>query len=291
MDHQHVPPSARPGGIVGTDGSTTALRAVAWAAAEAKLRGAGLLIVHAAPYADTESGRRHANAILTRARTVARHERGLPITTRVLLPEPRTALREVAQDADLLVVGMIAETAADALIGSVATAITAHAPCPVVVVRGEIDQKKGDDTEPVDGPVVVGIDGTPRSEAALKFAFEEASARQAPLVAVHTWSDALNDPYLAPMIDWDVVETEEELQLAERLAGWGEKYPDVPVERLVTRGRAASVLLDRSKGAQLVVVGSRGHGEFAGLLLDSVSNALIHGASCPVAIVRNTEES
>ena len=161
----------------------------------------------------------------------------------------------------------------------------------VVVVRGEIDQKKGDDTEPVDGPVVVGIDGTPRSEAALKFAFEEASARQAPLVAVHTWSDALNDPYLAPMIDWDVVETEEELQLAERLAGWGEKYPDVPVERLVTRGRAASVLLDRSKGAQLVVVGSRGHGEFAGLLLDSVSNALIHGASCPVAIVRNTEES
>jgi nucleotide-binding universal stress UspA family protein len=117
-----------------------------------------------------------------------------------------------------------------------------------------------------------------------------ASARRTPLVAVHTWSDALDDPYLAPVIDWDAVASEEAQQLAERLAGWGEKYPDVLVERLVARGRAAHVLLDRSRGAQLVVVGSRGHGELAGLLLDSVSNALVHGAACPVAVVRTPED-
>jgi len=76
--------------------------------------------------------------------------------------------------------------------------------------------------------------------------------------------------------------------LAERLAGWSEKYPDVPVQRLVARGLAGHALLDQAAKAQLVVVGSRGHGEIAGLLLDSVSNALVHKAACPVAIVRPT---
>ncbi|SHK74930.1 Nucleotide-binding universal stress protein, UspA family [Pseudonocardia thermophila] len=293
--------------VVGVDGSPGALRAVRWAARAAVRRKADLHLVAAVLWAEERLpglpaiGRDRTGDVLKKlaeaaldtadaVATVAAPE----VTTvrREIVGFPAAVLRKEAEGAELLVVGDRGRGRLASLIaGSVAVAVVAHAPCPVVVVRGEIDQKKGDDTEPVDGPVVVGIDGTPRSEAALKFAFEEASARQAPLVAVHTWSDALNDPYLAPMIDWDVVETEEELQLAERLAGWGEKYPDVPVERLVTRGRAASVLLDRSKGAQLVVVGSRGHGEFAGLLLDSVSNALIHGASCPVAIVRNTEES
>jgi len=78
------------------------------------------------------------------------------------------------------------------------------------------------------------------------------------------------------------------LVLPERLAGWGEKYPDVRVQRLVARGRAGRALLDEAARAQLAVVGSRGHGEIAGLLLDSVSNALVHGAGCPVAIVRST---
>jgi nucleotide-binding universal stress UspA family protein len=109
-----------------------------------------------------------------------------------------------------------------------------------------------------------------------------------PLIAVHTWLDEINDPALAELVDWQTAAVRAEEILAERLAGWGEKYPDVPVQRLVARGRAGRALLDEAARAQLAVVGSRGHGEIAGLLLDSVSNALVHGARCPVAIVRST---
>ena len=133
---------------------------------------------------------------------------------------------------------------------------------------------------------MVGIDGTPLSEAAIPFAFDAAAARPCPLVAVHTWLDEINDPALAELVDWQTAAVQAEEVLAERLAGWGEKYPDVPVQRLVARGLAGHALLDQAARAQLVVVGSRGHGEIAGLLLDSVSNALVHGAGCPVAIVR-----
>jgi nucleotide-binding universal stress UspA family protein len=168
------------------------------------------------------------------------------------------------------------------LAGSVAVAAAANAACPVVVVRGE----ERDATL----PVVVGIDGTPVSEAAIAFAFDAASSRRAPLLAVHTWVAALGDPSLAPLIDWEALATEEEEVLAERLAGWAEKYPDVAVQRMVAQGGAAHALLDLTERAQLVVVGSRGHGELAGFVLGSVSNALVHAATCPVAVVRPAGE-
>jgi nucleotide-binding universal stress UspA family protein len=91
----------------------------------------------------------------------------------------------------------------------------------------------------------------------------------------------------AELVDWQSMAVEAEEELAERLAGWGAKYPDVVVQRVVGRASAARALLEQSTRAQLVVVGSRGHGEIAGLLLDSVSNALVHAAGCPVAIVRS----
>ena len=109
-----------------------------------------------------------------------------------------------------------------------------------------------------------------------------------PLVAVHTWLNEINDPVLAPLVDWQIAAVQAEEVLAERLAGWAEKYPDVTVQRVVARGFPGHALLDQAATAQLVVVGSRGHGEIAGLLLDSVSNALVHKATCPVAVVRAT---
>jgi nucleotide-binding universal stress UspA family protein len=78
--------------------------------------------------------------------------------------------------------------------------------------------------------------------------------------------------------------------LAERLAGWGEKYPDVRVQRVVTRDRPARALVDESRRAQLVVVGSRGRGAAAGLLLGSVSHAVLYRAHCSVAVVRPPAE-
>jgi nucleotide-binding universal stress UspA family protein len=132
---------------------------------------------------------------------------------------------------------------------------------------------------------VVGVDGSPVSENALAFALDAASVRGVPLVAVHTWWDLLVDETMAPLLDWPAIEAEEGEVLAERLAGWGEKYPDVPVRRRITRDRAAHTLIRESQSAQLVVVGSRGRGAVASRLLGSVSHAVLHRAHCSVAVV------
>jgi nucleotide-binding universal stress UspA family protein len=107
-----------------------------------------------------------------------------------------------------------------------------------------------------------------------------------PLIAVHTWWDPVAGPALARFLDLDAVEADERRRLDERLAGWSEKHPEVPVGRSVTRELPARALMDHAARAQLVVVGSRGRGELAGLVLGSVGNALVHGAPCPVAVVR-----
>lgn len=121
---------------------------------------------------------------------------------------------------------------------------------------------------------------------AIAFAYAAAAARGVSLVAVHAWWDLAFDLATAPELDWDAIEATEHELLPERLAGWVEKYPDVPVERLTIRDRPAHSLLEHADRAQLVVVGSRGRGEFSGLVLGSVSNVLLHRASCPVAVVR-----
>jgi nucleotide-binding universal stress UspA family protein len=106
-------------------------------------------------------------------------------------------------------------------------------------------------------------------------------------VAVHAWRDAMLDTSVSLLIDWDAVIAQEHQLLAERLAGWGAKYPDVPVERAVVMDRPTHALRERSVGAQLLVVGSRGRGGLVGTLLGSVSQTLLHHAACPVVIVRH----
>ena len=160
--------------------------------------------------------------------------------------------------------------------------MTAQASCPVVVVRGS----EPDGTAPPPEPVVVGVHGSPTSEAAVAFAFEEASLRRVSLVAVHVWQDRLVEAAVAPLLDWEAIESDERQVLAERLAGWSSKYPDVAVRRLVAYDRPARSLVEESGRAQLVVVGSRGRGGLHGLVLGSVSQALLHHAHCPVAVVR-----
>ncbi len=282
--------------VVGVDGSAAALRAVRWAVPEARCRRAVLHLVTALAWTDDRMvgvpglGQAPYGQYL---RTAAEHglaaaeaaaleaDPDLPVERELVLGFPGGVLLERSQTAEMLVVGDRGRgRIASAVAGSVAISVATRSGCPIVVVRG---------AEPAPDralPVVVGIDGTPLSEAAIAFAFDAAAARRVPLVAVHTWLDELNDPALAELVDWQTAAVQAEELLAERLAGWGEKYPDVPVQRVVARGRAALALLDQAARAQLVVVGSRGHGEIAGLLLDSVSNALVHGAGCPVAIVR-----
>ncbi len=133
---------------------------------------------------------------------------------------------------------------------------------------------------------MVGVDESPASEAALAFAHDWASRHSAPLVVVHAWADMAVDPKIVNLLYTDDVREEETRLLAERLAGWQEKYPDVEVRRELPRKRPARALLERSRGARLLVVGSRGRGEISGRLLGSTSQALIHRADCPVAVIR-----
>ena len=281
--------------VVGVDGSASALQAVRWAAQDAARRRAPLRLVVATgramtaahKYGDPTGGPDERQVLLRQARShLAEAERaaleaapGTQPEQEVLDGFPIPRLVDESRAAQLVVIGDRGlGGVAGLLLGSVAFALGAQGACPTVVVRGRIGAG--------DGPVVVGVDGSPVSEAALAFAFDAAAARRAPLLAVHVWWDLLLDPVTLPALDWDALGRRQELALAERLAGWGEKYPDVEVQRLVARDHAARVLVEQSRRAQLVVVGSHGRGGASGLVLGSVSHAVLHRSDCPVVIVR-----
>jgi nucleotide-binding universal stress UspA family protein len=285
--------------VVGIDGSESALRAVGWAAEEAGRRGAVLRLVqacevltgyaplvvdwHALHMAVADRGREW----LDRARTAAEEAvPGLRVHTALELTPPVPTLIKESREAALLVLGSRGLGGFTGLVlGSTSVEVSGRAHCPVVVVR--------DAAAAPDGPVVVGVDGTPVGEAAIAFAFAEASARDADLVAVHAWSDlVLEAAYLgdAAALDFAVFEQRAEEILAERLAGWQEKYPEVHVTREIVRDRPTGTLLRHGEHARLLVVGSRGRGGFRGLLLGSTSQHLLHHAACPVAVVRTAQE-
>jgi nucleotide-binding universal stress UspA family protein len=205
------------------------------------------------------------------------------LTAELVREYDEPALIDESRTAQLMVLGARGQGGfSELLVGSMAGAVATHGKCPVVVVRGGVDDLDGK-------PVVVGVDGSPASEAAIAFAYDEASRRGVPLIAVHTWTDTITAVAfaMAPYaVDWLEVQTEELRLLAERLAGWSEKYPDVQVQRVVTRDHPARSLIEHAQKAQLVVVGSRGRGQVAGLLLGSTSQTLLHHAPCPLVIVR-----
>jgi nucleotide-binding universal stress UspA family protein len=134
-----------------------------------------------------------------------------------------------------------------------------------------------------DAPVLLGIDGSPASEAATTLAFYEASRRGVPLVALHAWSDVGVFPILG--MDWMEYRDQGGEVLGERLAGWHESYPEVEVHRRLVCDVPARRLVDESRDAQLVVVGRRGRGGYAGLQLGSVSSAVVQSAHAPVIVV------
>jgi nucleotide-binding universal stress UspA family protein len=284
--------------LVGIDGSRSATDAVRWAAAEARRRHCGLRLVEAFGWLPVDDGLDAAHVqpsyrdilvqaardrLAAAAAVAAEVAPDVEVSTEALVDYPIPRLVTEARTAQLVVVGDRGLAGITGLlIGSVAAGLAAHAACPTVVVRGV----EPGGPIPTDGPVVVGVDGSPTSEAALAYAFEAASARRAPLVAVHTWRDAMLDTSVSLLIDWDAVAVEEHQLLAERLAGWAAKYPDVAVERVVTMDRPTHALQERSEGAQLLVVGSRGRGGLMGTILGSVSQTLLHHAACPVVIVR-----
>lgn len=269
------------GVVVGIDGSEPALAAVRAAALEAAQRGEQLRIVHAFIWAEFHvnvgpvsadlpgTGLRHnAEDLLAEAAIEAtKVAPQVPVSTTLIDGAPTPVLIGESHGAALLVLGDRGLGGLSGLIvGSVAVHAAAHAHCPVLVVRG---------AEPATGPVVVGVDGSEGSQLAVDFAFAECANRGAELLAVHAWSE---EPQLA------------QRTLSESLAGRGARYPEVVVRPEAVHGSSRQVLVERSRHAQLMVVGARGRDTFQGLVLGSVSQNLLHHAACPVAVVRESRD-
>ncbi|MCW3843088.1 universal stress protein [Micromonospora yasonensis] len=282
--------------VVGVDGSEPALRAVRLAAAEATRRHRPLRVVHGfiwpllrvpvtAPAGGPPgSGLRHQAEELVAAAVAEAKAAvpGLPVSGEIIDGEASAALLGEAPTAAMIVVGDRGLGGFAALVvGSVAIQVAAYADCPVLVARG---------ADRTTGPVVVGVDGSALSRAAVEFAAGEAAIRATRLHGVHAYTHpASSGPGdMQPLVyEEGQLRGEEDRILAESLTGLDERWPEVPVTREVVHGRPVPVLTEASRTAQLVVVGAQGRSELTGLLLGSVSQGVLHHADCPVAVVRS----
>ena len=280
--------------VVGYDGSESSSRAAEWAAQEARVRGRGLSLVHAIlPPVTTGGlgiGLPPSLDLIEQLEKQAKDQldayaaglADVDVDTAVGIGAPSAVMLEASEAADLIVIGSRGRGGfAGLLLGSVGAQVAAHAACPVAVIR-QLPPDSG-------RSVVVGIDGSPAAEAALAFAFDEASHHGWSVVAVHAWDvpayDLLivpNGPVPIPLAD---VADDEVRLTAEALAGFRDEYPDVDVEERLVRRPPVQALVEASTGAAMVVVGTHGHGPAMGAILGSVSNGLLHKATVPVVVV------
>ncbi|MFG1912292.1 universal stress protein [Kribbella sp. NPDC048928] len=284
--------------VVGYDGSPAGDAAARWAADAAEHFGQRMRLVHVIPGpvprraggaavalgADVLG--RAAERLLDKAcRDLRLDHPGLAVDDEVLIGDPVPRLLRMATGSALLVLGSrgLGELR-DLAEASVMAQIATHAACPVVVVPAHWTPRAAGHRE-----AVVGVDGSAESWNAIAFAFEFAEQTGASVRAVLAWHDATSTgpgDMLFPVQDVDALREDSAALLAEAVAGQVVDHPDVKVTERLVRGTPAKVLEAESHGAELLVVGSRGRGRIRGLLLGSVSRAVLHHATCPVAVVR-----
>ena len=281
--------------VAATDGSEESLRAVEWAAREAILHGAPLRIVSAAPLplmiglqvrpdrnvvADLIRKERDRSLAAAAARA-AEMAPGLLIDTDSLADQPAQAVTASGAGALMLVVGSRGIGAFAAMVlGSVSRYATAHASCPVVVVR--------DETAAVRRQISVGIGDLDSCADSLTFAFEEASLRKASLLVMHAWHTPQTGISRAgspsPVPGSYAIEAEAARQLAGLVDSWREKYPNVPVSEEVVHGHPGRALVGLSASSDLVVIGRHAkHPSLQGP--GAVRHAVLNYALGPIAVI------
>ncbi|WP_353950210.1 universal stress protein [Knoellia sp. S7-12] len=288
--------------VVGYDESCEGANALGWAASHAEAFGLPLKVVYAARAPESATSRvdvvRAENTDrLGRAALVARRgadrakelQPTLKVHCQGAVGNPAAELVMQSAGASVVVVGRRTTRPTNSL-GSISFAVGAHARCPVVVVPLQTHLQLGPGC-----PVVVGVDGSASSEEAVLFAADTADRARADLVLLSAWVRPSPEPWMpAPTSAdgrHDDVVAAVELEAAGRhvraaVSLVREKYPDVTTIQRVHQGRAADALIEESARAGLLVVGSRGRGGFAGLMLGSVSRDVLRQAEIPVAVVR-----
>lgn len=266
--------------VVGYDGSEASKHAVTWAAREAVLHDRPLRIVHSlqrwlyempAEASNAQVGafaREEAARMLEEATTHATKAAvDVSVSTEIVPGDARPVLIQEANEAAMLVVGGRGEGGVTGLLlGSVAHGVVGRARSPVVVVQGPaLDQH---------GSILVGIDGSPSSQAAAEAAFAEAARRRATITGLCAWRplDRLDSAQAQQIVD-------------EVLASFADEFPGVGTATAAPEGSPATALTEASALADLLVVGRRGRGGFPSLRLGSVSRSVLHHAQCPVMVV------
>jgi nucleotide-binding universal stress UspA family protein len=276
--------------VVGFDGSDLSRQAALWGAEDASRCGAALLVVQAvraplpepvfspmsAPipeFVTEETMSRSAEDHLAElAAEISQNWPDLHVSTRVGLGRAADVLAQ--EDGELLVLGSSGRTGiAEMFLGSTAAELVSIGGRPVVVTR----------SGPLDGRVVVGVDGSETSADAITFAFAFASRHGRELLAIHAWSDV--GWAELPEQDFDHIRVDLAKLLEDQLAPHRSRHPEVHVAQEVAFDAPARALLQAADGAALIAVGSHGRGAVKRAILGSVSHAVLHHAACPVAVV------
>ncbi|GIJ29444.1 universal stress protein [Micromonospora qiuiae] len=283
--------------VVGYDGSPDAATALNWALDQARRDGRPLRLAYVFEWLTVagwigpgvtpgmwpdERARQQVEELVRKAAAdAAAAHPDLTVRGEVLDGPPALVLAESSAEAGLLVLGSRGHGGfAGLLAGSTAVSVTAHAHCPVVVVRRDTADRART------GHVAVGVDGSEQSLLALGFAVEQAALRRVPLRVVRAWQPRREQRHLTGEQTRDAALAEQRAELDEPLRRWQESFPDVEVTVEIAVAAPAGLLIDASRNAQLMVVGTRGRGGLRGMLLGSVSQQLIQHAHCPVAVVR-----
>ncbi|MFI9297143.1 universal stress protein [Streptomyces gardneri] len=273
--------------VVGIDPVKNWHLALAWAADEAHLRGVGLcLIVAVPPQHDTQHvddtprhlAQRQAGSEALRTALAWAHARqpDIKVTSSLLDGFPAASLAALSHRAGLMVLGSRHLSRPEEFLsaGSLVLPVTAQAHCPVVVV-GDAEHITQETPH-----LVVGVDGSESSRAALAWAFEEADLRRCAMRAIAVWQ-----PPVFTLHSGDTLFHAERRLLSETTAGWADKCPDVRLTHEVLIGSPVETLAGAAEHALAVVVGRRGRGGYTGMRVGSVVHGLLHRAHCPVITV------